>query len=74
MNRLALGYTRVKDEMLKSITAVYEVGSILLLVCLRDMCYAILPWAFDELQNTKKRALRIVSVESLLDERSGKIT
>ena len=45
------------------LSEMYLVGSIPLLVYRRDMascCYAILPWAFDELRNTKKASIVLV--------------
>ena len=58
-----LGYTKLKDEQLRTVRDV--LSGLDTFVSLptgygKSLCYAILPWAFDELRNTEKASIVLV--------------
>ena len=59
----SLGYTKLKDEQLRTVRDV--LSGLDTFVSLptgygKSLCYAFLPWAFDELRNTKKASIALV--------------
>ena len=59
----SLGYTKLTDEQLRTVRDV--LSGLDTCVSLptgygKSLCYAILPWAFDELRNTKKASIVLV--------------
>ena len=59
----SLGYTKLKDEQLRTVRDV--LSGLDTVVSLptgygKSLCYAFLPWAFDELRNTKKASIALV--------------
>ena len=59
----SVGYTKLKDEQLRTVRDV--LSGLDTFVSLptgygKLLCYAILPWAFDELRNTKKASIVLV--------------
>ena len=58
-----LGYTKLKDEQFRTVRDV--LSGLDTFVSLptgygKSLCYAILPWAFDELRNTEKASIVLV--------------
>ena len=61
----SLGYTKLKDVQLNLRTVRDVLSGLDTFVSLptgygKSLCYAILPWAFDELRNTKKASIVLV--------------
>eukprot|EP00731_Ephydatia_muelleri_P010824 Em0005g1410a len=58
-----LGYEKLKDEQLRTVTDVLSGHDTFVSLPTgygKSLCYAILPWAFDELRNTEKASIVLV--------------